>query len=287
MSGDWICAIERPLIVCFFQAINYANNQSRAKTLLEELEKIPSTTASQESPRFETIQADVGDRASIQELVRHTVTKFGRIDVVVSNAGWTRITDFANLEEGMIEDDWDRCFLYNVKSHLWLIHAAKAELEKTEGAFVTTASIAGVKPSGSSLPYAVTKAAAIHLSKSLAVICAPKIRVNSVSPGLLLTEWGMKFPAEKREAMANATKLKRLATIDVYLHLFSPVSWLLTHPSGRGSHGQNSCAESVDDRTKHGSRQWIIFIVHSNKGAQSPGLPCILGSDDTCSFPIY
>jgi NAD(P)-dependent dehydrogenase (short-subunit alcohol dehydrogenase family) len=92
----------------------------------------------------------------------------------------------------MEEDDWDRCFLYNVKAHLWLMHAAKAELEKTEGAFITTASIAGVKPSGSSLPYAVTKAAAIHLSKSLAVICSPKIRVNSVSPGLLLTDWGMK-----------------------------------------------------------------------------------------------
>lgn len=90
----------------------------------------------------------------------------------------------------MIDEDWDKCFLYNVKSHLWLMHAVKPELEKTEGAFVTTASIAGVKPSGSSLPYAVTKSAAIHLSKALAVIAAPKVRVNSISPGLLLTEWG-------------------------------------------------------------------------------------------------
>lgn len=105
--------------------------------------------------------------------------------------------------------------VYNVKSHLWLMHAAKAELEKTEGAFVTTASIAGVKPSGSSLPYSVTKAASIHLSKALAVICSPKVRVNAVSPGLLLTEWGMKFPEEKREAARDATKLKRLATVEV------------------------------------------------------------------------
>lgn len=115
----------------------------------------------------------------------------------------------------MIDEDWDRCFLYNVKAHLWLLHAAKAELERTEGAFITTASIAGVKPSGSSLPYAVTKAAAIHLSKSLAMICSPKIRVNSVSPGLLLTEWGMKFPEEKREAARERTALKRLATVEV------------------------------------------------------------------------
>jgi len=94
------------------------------------------------------------------------------------------------------------------------MYAAREELEKTEGAFITTASIAGVKPSGSSLPYAVTKSAAIHLSKSLAVICSPKIRVNSVSPGLLLTEWGMKFGPQKIEAATNATKLKRLATVE-------------------------------------------------------------------------
>lgn len=197
------------------QAINYANNQSRAKSLIDELERIPTTASSAQSPRFQAFQADVGDRPSIQKLVEQTVSTFGRLDVVVSNAGWTRITNFANLEEGMIDEDWDKCFLYNVKSHLWLMHAAKSELEKTEGAFIETASIAGVKPSGSSLPYAVTKSAAIHLAKCLAVICSPKIRVNSVSPGLLLTEWGMKFPEEKREAAKNNTKLKRLASVEV------------------------------------------------------------------------
>lgn len=206
--------IARVLAPDFRLAINYANNQDRAKALLGELEQIPNTTNSTELPRFETFQADVGDRPSLQKLVEQTVAKFGRLDVVVSNAGWTRITNFANLEEGMIEEDWDKCFLYNVKAHLWLMHAAKPELEKTEGAFITTASIAGVKPSGSSLPYSVTKAAAIHLTKGLAVIAAPKIRVNSVSPGLMLTEWGMKFPKAKIEAATNNTKLKRLATVE-------------------------------------------------------------------------
>lgn len=104
---------------------------------------------------------------------------------------------------------------YNVKAHLWLLYAAREQLEKNEGSFITTASVAGVKPSGSSLPYSVTKAAAIHLSKALAVICSPSIRVNSVSPGLLMTEWGMKFPEEKRRAAKEATKLKRFATVEV------------------------------------------------------------------------
>jgi len=79
--------------------------------LLKELHAIPSTstaTQEQDSPRFAALRADVGDKAALQELVRETVSQFGRLDVVISNAGWTRITDFNNLEEGMIEEDWDK-----------------------------------------------------------------------------------------------------------------------------------------------------------------------------------
>lgn len=142
------------------------------------------------------------------------------------------------------------------------MHAAKAELEKTEGAFITTASIAGVKPSGSSLPYAVTKAAAIHLSKSLAVICSPRIRVNSVSPGLLLTEWGMKFPEEKREAARNNTKLKRLATVEVCLlpRLFAGLHRRLTVPTGRRRPDQSTSAQPKHDRPEYHLR-WRADLV--------------------------
>lgn len=74
-----------------------------------------------------------------------------RLDVVVSNHGWTRMSNFMNLDDNVVEEDWDKCFNFNVKSHLFLMHAAKRHLEETEGAFITTASVAGVKPSGSSL----------------------------------------------------------------------------------------------------------------------------------------
>ena len=197
------------------QVVNYANNASRAKDLVEELNKIPSTGGSVESPRFDAIQADVGDKAALQRLVKDTISKFGRLDVVVSNAGWTRMANFMDLEDGVADEDWDKCFLYNVKAHLFLFHAAKPELDKNEGAFITTASLAGVRPSGSSLPYSVTKAALIHLSKALAVIAGPKIRVNSLSPGLLLTEWGMKFSEERRETVRSNTKLQRLPSVEV------------------------------------------------------------------------
>ncbi|RYP50731.1 hypothetical protein DL768_003791 [Monosporascus sp. mg162] len=112
--------------------------------------------------------------------------------------------NFSDLDDGVDEDDWDRCFAVNVKSHLWLFHAARKWLEKSnareEGAAV--------------FPYTVTKAAQIHLIKSLVIIAAPAIRVNCVSPGVMLTDWGLSFPPERLGAVKEQNKLKRFATLD-------------------------------------------------------------------------
>ncbi|KAF2134378.1 oxidoreductase ucpA [Dothidotthia symphoricarpi CBS 119687] len=197
----------------FRVVINYSSNSERAQSLLKELFSLPGSS-SQASPRIHVIQADMSSKPSVENLVKETLSVMGRLDVVVSNAGWTRMTTFTDIEQQVNEEDWDRCFVMNVKTHLWLAYAAKDALAETEGTFISTASVAGVKPSGSSVPYAVTKAAQIHLMKSLAVILAPKIRVNAVSPGLMLTEWGLKFPEAKRNAAVNNTKLKRLATVE-------------------------------------------------------------------------
>ena len=171
------------------QIINYANNSSRANDLVASLSQIPCTHPSPtpNKPRFLAIRADVSVRDELNTLVDSVVAQMGRLDVVVSNHGWTKMSNFQVLDENVVEADWDKCFNFNVKSHLFLMHAAKKHLEQTDGAFITTASVAGVKPTGSSLAYSVTKAALVHLTKGLAVICSPKVRVNSVSPGLLLT----------------------------------------------------------------------------------------------------
>lgn len=195
------------------QVINYSSNSERAQSLMKELSSIPSTSP-ETNPRFHMIQADMSSKPSVEHLVQETLRVMGRLDVVVSNAGWTRLTTFTDIEQQVNEDDWDKCFVMNVKTHLWLAYAAKDVLAANEGTFISTASVAGVKPSGSSVPYAVTKAAQIHLMKSLAVVLAPKIRVNAVSPGMMLTEWGLKFPEAKRNAAINNTKLKRLATVE-------------------------------------------------------------------------
>jgi len=189
-------------------AINFSSNQQRADTLVEELSERSPTS------KFIAVKADVSKRDEVIDLVVQTVKEMGQLDVVFSNHGWTEIRGLDSLDRNMIETDWDRCFNMNVKSHLWLMHAARPHLDIQEGAFITTASLAGVKASGSSLAYSVTKAAQIHLVKNLAAMTSPKIRVNSVSPGLLLTDWGMKFSQESRDAHVERTKLKKCPSVE-------------------------------------------------------------------------
>src|SRR5207244_3735034 len=115
-------AIAKALIPTYSVVINYANNASRAQSVQESLSKISP------SSKHHAIQADLSSRTEIRRLVDETVSKFGRLDVVVSNGGWTKMTNFMDLEDNLEEEVWDRCFNLNVKSHLWLMHVSKKYL---------------------------------------------------------------------------------------------------------------------------------------------------------------
>jgi NAD(P)-dependent dehydrogenase (short-subunit alcohol dehydrogenase family) len=130
-------------------AINYASNESRAHETVTSLFDV--ATLKQADDNFISVKADLTKRDDIIRLVDEVTSTMGRLDVVFSNGGWTQVRKFTDLDDNMVEEDWDKCFNMNVKSHLWLIHAARKFLDETEGAFITTASLAGVRPSGSSL----------------------------------------------------------------------------------------------------------------------------------------
>ncbi|KAI2472768.1 short chain dehydrogenase [Annulohypoxylon bovei var. microspora] len=194
-------------------AINYAHNSERATELIKEL----STMTGQvevEDKSYISIQADLAVKSDVERLVEETISSLGRIDVVLSNGGWTRFTNMKSLDDNVSEDDWDQAFAVNVKSHLWLLHAAKQALDESSGAFITTASIAGLSSNGSSLAYSVTKAAQIHMAKQLARMVGPRIRVNTVSPGLLLTEWAERFSDDQKEAHRLKTALERFVKVE-------------------------------------------------------------------------
>ncbi|KAK5195065.1 hypothetical protein LTR96_002937 [Exophiala xenobiotica] len=199
--------------------INYSSNEKRAQKTLDELHQISSGHSGTNPPdkskkQHILLKADVSSRTEIDKLVDVAVSEMGQVDVVFSNHGWTKATTFGDLSDNIVDEDWDKCFNMNVKSHLYLMEASRKHLEKTVGTFIMTSTVAGVIPAGSSLAYAVTKAAQIHLMKCLAVIASPKIRVNCVSPGMMITDWSLSFPEARREATRKSTKLCRLATVE-------------------------------------------------------------------------
>ena len=134
--------------------VNYNSSPDRAaavKAEMEEIAKADGSVQDQSGPRFAIIKADLGNRTDVEHLVAETIRLMGRLDIVVSNGGWTRVRNFTDLNDNVDEDDWDQCFNINVKSHLHLLHTAQKYLEESEGSFITIASTAGVKPSGSSI----------------------------------------------------------------------------------------------------------------------------------------
>lgn len=135
--------------------INYANNDERAARAVQDVEAtFPDGSIKQDAlagPRCLALKADVSVRNELEQMVQQVIATMGRLDVVVSNAGWTKYRNLLDLDDNVNEDDWDRCFDMNVKSHLFLLHATKKYLQESKGSFIMTASVAGVKPSGSSI----------------------------------------------------------------------------------------------------------------------------------------
>ncbi|KAJ4070013.1 hypothetical protein NW756_002338 [Fusarium oxysporum] len=214
-SGLGLCVAEKLIQAGASVAINYASNEERAHDAFVHLNQLAAKSFSQDTgSRCLKIKADVTKKEGIQDLVNQTVSAMGRIDAVVSNAGWTKFANFHDIDDNIDEEVWDRCYAANVKSHMFLCHAAKKYLEEAKGAFVMTASVAGVKPSGSSIAYSVTKAAQIHLSKTLATVMAPSIRVNSVSPGFMETNWIVNMPQSKIDDAREKTLLKQITKVE-------------------------------------------------------------------------
>lgn len=127
------------------------------------------------------VAADVTQSAQVQALVQAAVSHFGRLDVMVNNAGWTHRNRPA-LE--VPEDEFDRCYAVNMKSiYLSTIHATPVFRSLGGGSFINIASTAGVRPRPGLTWYNGSKGAVITTSKSLAAELGPdNIRVNCINP---------------------------------------------------------------------------------------------------------
>lgn len=182
--------------------INYSRSQKEALETQKEIEAcgVQSMLA----------QADVSDDVEVRRMVQESIGKFGRLDILVNNAGVTNFVAHEDLE-GLKDEYWDRVMNVNVKGMFHCCRAAAAELKKQKGCIINITSIAGMTGLGSSIAYAASKAAAISVTKSLARVLAPEVRVNSIAPGVVRTRW-VEGHEEHVERLAGGTPLGRVAT---------------------------------------------------------------------------
>jgi 3-oxoacyl-[acyl-carrier protein] reductase len=184
----------------------------------EDAAKITARDAEAAGTRTLLFRCDVSDDSCVRAMIAAVEKEFGRLDVLVNNAGTTVDVEPKNLE-GMTVEDWNRVFNVNVLGLFLVTRAAVPLLKKSpDGCIVNTCSIAGVRPSAQPLPYAASKAAVANLTKTLANALGPQIRVNAVAPGWVEGEWMQKTLGENYEGLfarrAKYTPLKRCCTTD-------------------------------------------------------------------------
>lgn len=137
------------------------------------------------------VQADLADDADRVRLIREAIAAWGRLDVLVNNAGISRVIAHDDLAAAT-PAVWHELHEVNVVAPFRLVAEAESALRDAaargrSGCIVNVSSHAGVRPKGASIPYAATKAALNHVTRLLAVSLAPDIRVNAVAPGLVDT----------------------------------------------------------------------------------------------------
>ncbi|HEV8719795.1 MAG TPA: SDR family oxidoreductase [Candidatus Binatia bacterium] len=190
--------------------INYSRSEDAAKITAQDAEAAGAKTL--------LYRCDVSDDAAVRAMLAATEKQFGRLDVLINNAGTTVDIEPKNLEE-MTVDAWNRVFAVNVLGLFLVTRAAVPLLKKSpNGCIVNTCSIAGLRPSAQPLPYAASKAAVANLTKTLANALGPQIRVNAVAPGWIEGEWMKRTLAENYDGLmarrAKYTPLKRCCTED-------------------------------------------------------------------------
>lgn len=156
------------------------------------------------------IQGSIADPGFAKTFVDEIAKRYGRLDILVNNAATTKVIPHSDLRSAD-RDTWREIFELNVFGTFDLITEAKDLLEQSEGQILNVASIAGVRPSGSSIPYAASKASLIHMTKLLAVSLGPRIRVNAIAPGLVDTPWTQSWDTV-REAYIRTAPLKASAS---------------------------------------------------------------------------
>lgn len=187
-------------------AIGYSRSENDALTTMKDVLALGRKSIA--------VKADVSNAAQVQAMVDKVMAEFGQIDVLVNNAAFTVFVKFSDVD-GMKEEDWDRLMAVNAKGPFLCSKAVVPIMRRQgRGRIINLGTSSAIRPMGSSIGYAVSKAAVVHFTRCLAVGVAPEITVNAVAPGSMLTRWvPNRTQANIDETIARAP-LKRFSELE-------------------------------------------------------------------------
>jgi ketoreductase RED2 len=168
--------------------------------------------AADTTPDSHYVRADISNAEDCTRLVAEVIERFGRLDILVNNAGVTQMIPHSDLDAATV-DVWREIFEVNVFGTWQLTVAAMSALRESRGSIVNVSSVAGLRPTGSSIPYAASKAALNHMTVLLAKVVGPEVRVNAVAPGLIDTPWTQDWAAA-RSFVQGVAPLRRSGSPD-------------------------------------------------------------------------
>ncbi len=191
-------------------AINYSRSEAEAKETARQAAQAGTATV--------LCRADVSDEAAVRAMLGTVEATFGRLDVLINNAGTTTHVPPKDFE-GLTLEEWDRIFAVNVRGIFQVTRASLPLLRKSsDPCIINTASIVGLRPGPQPLPYAASKAAVVNLTKTLALNLGPQIRVNAVAPGWMEGDWMKRMLRDRYDDLmsrrARVTPLGRVVTAD-------------------------------------------------------------------------
>lgn len=184
--------------------VNYNGSKEKADAVVEEI------TAA--GGRAEAVQCNVSDFAACGEMIRQIIADYGRIDVLVNNAGITR----DNLIMRMSESDYDAVLDTNLKGAFNTIqHTARYFLKQKSGKVINISSVSGVMGNAGQANYSASKAGLIGLTKSVAKELGSRgICVNAVAPGFIDTEMTQELGEKMLEKVTPMIPMGKLGTVE-------------------------------------------------------------------------
>lgn len=185
---------------------NYNKSEKEIKELQQELEK--------QNIKIDIYKADVSKREEAANLVKYTIQKYGKIDVLINNAGISQIKEFTQITD----EDWNNMINTNLNSVFYMSQeACHNMIHNKKGCIINISSIWGITGASCEVHYSVSKAGVDALTKALAKELGPSsIRVNSIAPGIINTEMNAHLSEEEKQNIEEEIPLEKIGkAIDI------------------------------------------------------------------------